>query len=201
MFLAIINSLGHLHRFITYLYSNLVSPPHHFLYDPKKPMPAATKMFLFDDNSYLAMRLVLSTTLAATGSSTTGTYVAYADLQRRHEVVLAAVQQYVGKQPLHRRVRRGRDDYVVSVFEGGGGSSSSNTKAMTAPTSVSNDPTVANNGREDGLFVIMEIGRYGELTFYHDCLHCPDLKCGQCVEVMENVAAFGRKYTCSSGQL
>lgn len=56
--LPILDGLDHLRRFMTYYYSNHVSPSHIQLC-PKRQMllPGAAQMVLFDDNSYLVTRL------------------------------------------------------------------------------------------------------------------------------------------------
>lgn len=87
-------------------------------------------------------------------------------------------------------VRIAPGDHVVSVVEGCGNGAGGMT--------TNDGRTPDGEGEEDRLWVVMEIDGDGMLTFYHDCLHCRDLTCVQCVEVLENVAAFGRRYTRAS---
>ncbi|KUI64343.1 hypothetical protein VM1G_11148 [Cytospora mali] len=112
----------------------------------------------------------------------------------RHRYVLNKIYSaYMDWRRRDALVRLAPGGHVVSVFEAG-------SKIATATTTASN-PTPAGEGQEDSLFVIMERDCGGELTFYHNCLHCWDLTCDQCIEVLENVADFGRRHTCASGHL
>ena len=184
----------HLRRFTTFYYSKHMSAPRRAPRYRVAQMvrPNAAQMVLFDDNSWLVTRLTprpallldrpwLGLPLAATGLNKLNKIrSAYTDWRRRDAAGQAVVQQRGGK-PLGRRVRLAPGNDDVSVFEGG------STEKTTITTDI--------------FFVFMRIDCNGELTFYHDCLYCQDLSCSQCIEVLEDVAAFGRRHTLAIGHL
>lgn len=186
-----------------YYYSTHVVAPRHapWCRDIQVLLPAAAQMTLFDDTSWLVTRLTPSSAvldhpwlglpLAATGLHKL--HPAYLDWRRRDAAALAGVQQRGGSPP-GRRVRLAPGDHVVSVFEGG-------SAEETRTTAATNSHSTAGKSDQDTLFVIMGLSCDGELTFRHDCLHCRDLTCGQCINVLEHVAAFGRRHTRASGYL
>jgi len=124
---------------------------------------------LFDNDGWLLTRLPSHPTPHGNlFLAATGIGKIYTEWRRR-DVALSA---YYGGAAAHgkspcRRVRPAPGDHLVSVFE----------------------------NKEGDLFVVMEIDGDGEIMFYRECLHCQDLSCKSCIEVLGNVVAFGQKHT------
>ncbi|KAJ0104341.1 hypothetical protein J7T55_011125 [Diaporthe amygdali] len=162
-------------RFAAYYYFKHVSALDYapWCRDPQNLLRGASRMVLFDDDSWLVTRLTPQPALLdhpwLAGAVINKIYSAYMDKQRQ-DIALSAYFHAAtpDRKPPRSRVRPPpADHHVVSVFE----------------------------NKEQTIFVIMEMDNEGEVMFYHDCLRCKTLACDQCMEVLENVAVFGRKYT------
>lgn len=165
------NSWDQVHRFVAYFYAKHICEPIDAAWcrDPRTLLRGPTRVILFDNDGWLLTRLPSHPTsrgnLIFAAASISKIYAEW----RRREFALSAYHRGVaaqGKSPC-RRVRIAPGDHRGSVFE----------------------------NKEQGLFVPMEIDGDGEIMFYHECLHCQDLTCKHCTEVLDSVVAFGQRHT------
>ncbi|KAG8157213.1 hypothetical protein KVR01_012921 [Diaporthe batatas] len=158
-------------RFVAYLYAKHIRAPSHTAWcrDPARLLPGATRMILFDNDGWLLTRLSPYPTphgnLILAATSIAEIYTQW----RRRHVALSAYHVLAAGQEKSPsgRVRVAPGDHLVSVFE----------------------------DQDQDLFVVMEMDSDGEIMFYHECLHCQDFACKSCIEVLDNVVAFGQRHT------
>lgn len=158
-------------RFVAYFFAKHIRAPSHVAWSRDSPglLHGATRVVLFDNDGWLLRRLPSQPTthgnLVLAASRISEIYAEW----KRWEAALLA---YYGGAAAHgkspcRRVRLAPSDHLVSVFE----------------------------NKEDDLFVVMEIDVDGEIIFYHECPQCQNLSCKSCIEVLDNVMAFGQRHT------
>ncbi|KAJ0106974.1 hypothetical protein J7T55_011069 [Diaporthe amygdali] len=165
------NFWNQVNRFVAYFYAKHIRAPSNAAWcrDPPRLLHGATRVVLFDNDGWLLTRLPSHPTtrgnLVLAATSISKIYTEW----RRQDDALSAYHGGAaahGKNPC-RRVRLAPGDHLVSVFE----------------------------NKEEDLFVVMEIDSDGEIVFYHKCLHCQDFTCKNCIEVLDNVVAFGQRHT------
>ncbi|KAI7786175.1 hypothetical protein LA080_004559 [Diaporthe eres] len=158
-------------RFVAYLYAKHIRAPPHAAWcrDPRTLLRGATQVVLFDNDNWLLMRLPSrERPLGYQFLAFTGIGNIYTNWKRRDTALSAYCGDAAarGKLPC-RRVPLRPGEHIVSAFE----------------------------DTEEDLFVVMEMDGDGEIMFYHECLRCHDLTCRSCVEVLDNVVAFGQRHT------